>query len=655
MADNKLQSLAEIFNEKIFRIPDFQRGYSWQERELEDFWGDLTNLNEDKIHYTGLLAVESVNRKDVEKVEKWQDDLWLLKGPGLSAYYVIDGQQRLTTAIIFIHELLKCFRDDEGINFINKGDLITKYLYRQYEDVIKYKSYIFGYEKDNPSDEYFKTKILEQKSSAADKVPEQTLYTVNLKFAKQFFGKKLKQKSKSELNDLFKKVTNQFRFNFYEIDDDLDVCVTFETMNNRGKSLSNIERLKNRLIYLTTILDGKGYKQLRRDINEAWKTIYEYLGKNEAMPLDDDDFLKNHWIMYFRYDRKESASYAKFLLDRKFTAKDIRTGKLTAKDIKRYIDSLQEAVKSWFYLFNPELSYYEDETKEWLQKLNRLGMGAFQPLFMAAMSKKFPENEIQKLLQTAERFVFLVFKLSQRRSDTGNSEFYRQANLLYFEKGGHNIGKVIEDIDWMTEGEEGEGEEYRYRGWFDLKRFNSDIKDLYEKDDGYYSWNGLRYFLYEYELHLQNSANGNQKVTWADFNKRKKEDTIEHIYPQEAKDKSWRTSFAGYKFKQKKKLLHSLGNLLLLSRSKNSELQNNSFSYKKKHINKNGKEVGYFNGSYSEIDVAKHDNWTPNEIFDRGRELITFLIERWDIDYQWWEFASEEELLQLEFMQNSLD
>ena len=96
MADNKLQSLSEIFNQKIFRIPDFQRGYSWQKPQLKDFWEDLTNLKEDKIHYTGLLTVKPVDRKHVEKIEKWQDDLWLLKR-GLSAYYVIDGQQRLTT------------------------------------------------------------------------------------------------------------------------------------------------------------------------------------------------------------------------------------------------------------------------------------------------------------------------------------------------------------------------------------------------------------------------------------------------------------------------------------------------------------------------------------------------------------------------------
>ena len=61
-------------------------------------------------------------------------------------------------------------------------------MYKEYGE--GYKSYIFGYEKDNPSDEYFKTKILEQKSSTADKVPEQTIYTANLKFAKKFFGKK---------------------------------------------------------------------------------------------------------------------------------------------------------------------------------------------------------------------------------------------------------------------------------------------------------------------------------------------------------------------------------------------------------------------------------------------------------------------------------
>ena len=57
MSDSKLQSLSEIFNNKIFRIPDFQRDYSWEERQLDDFWEDIQNLSSDKIHYIGISLV----------------------------------------------------------------------------------------------------------------------------------------------------------------------------------------------------------------------------------------------------------------------------------------------------------------------------------------------------------------------------------------------------------------------------------------------------------------------------------------------------------------------------------------------------------------------------------------------------------------------
>ena len=631
MTDNKLQSLTEIFNERLFRIPDFQRGYSWQKPQLDDFWDDLINLKEDHIHYTGLLTVEAIDKKDIQNIEKWQDDLWLIES-GLTAYYVIDGQQRLTTAIILINQLLKQFKDDEGINFKKKDFWATKFLFQQYGEI--YKSYIFGYEKDNPSDEFFKTKILGQKSSTADRVPEQTLYTVNLKFANDFFKNKFNNFDKKRLEVLFKKITGKFKFNLYEIDDELDVYVTFETMNNRGKSLSNLELLKNRLMYLTTLIDeGKPTRnRLHNDVNETWKTIYEYLGKNKDNPLDDDAFLRNHWIMYFKYDRKQSAAYAKFLLNGKFTSKNALNGELKVSDIKEYIDSLQKSIKSWFYLYNPELSAYNDETKEWLQKLNRLGMGAFPPLFMAGMAK-CSEDKVLSLLKSAEKFIFLVFRLSRRPSNTKNSDFYRLANSFYFGKDGTNIDTVIGNIERMV------------HGWFDLEKFKHCILDEYDKNQGFYSWNGLRYFLYEYELHLQDQARGNQKMSWSDFNKRKKEDTIEHIYPQTPKDDCWNSGFSDYTEKERKKLLHSLGNLVLLAQSKNSELQNKCFDFKKKHTDTNGNEVGFFNGSFSEIQVSNYKNWTPEEIVNRGVHLLNFLKERWGINFEEYENVTKEDLL----------
>lgn len=634
MSDTKLLSLSEIFNNKIFRIPDFQRGYSWEERQLEDFWEDIQNLSPNKIHYIGLLTVEPIKKDEIINVEKWKDDLWLLK-KGMSAYYVIDGQQRLTTLIILLHEILRTFKDDEGINFEQKSEWIDRFLYRSYNQI--YKSFVFGYEKDNPSDEYFKTKILEQDSSAADKYPE-TLYTANLMFAKEYFAKKLKDLSKECKEEIFDKAVNRLKFNYYEIDDSLDVYVTFETMNNRGKDLSHLELLKNRLIYLSTLLhkDDETKERLRKDINETWKTIYEYLGKNKENPLDDDVFLFNHWVMYFTYDRSQSDVYAEFLLKKKFTSKNVLCGNIYIEDIKAYIDSLSKCVKQWFYIFNIQYSNFSDKIKGHIHKLERVGWGAFPPMIMAVFTKERNEELIWDFLDACERFNFLVFAVSHRSSNTQNSNLYRKAREYYI--GNLDLETLIHDIDFLTDGEENGN----YYGWFDLERFRNHINELFSKNDreGFYSWSGLRYFLYEYELYLQDNAN--TKVTWEDFNKRKKEETIEHIYPQSATDIYWKKRFGNLKPTEKRLYLNSLGNLLLLSRSKNSKLQNYDFDKKKCLQSKDGKDIGYYNGSYSEIEVSKRAEWTTKEIIGRGLSMLQFMEERWNFKFKDWGLEKEE-------------
>ena len=634
MSDSKLQSLSEIFNNRIFRIPDFQRGYSWEERQLDDFWEDLQNLHPNKIHYIGLLTVEPISNSDIQNVEKWKDDLWLLK-KGMTAYYVIDGQQRLTTLIILLHEILRTFSEDEGINFGSKSEWTERFLYRSFNQI--YKSFVFGYEKDNPSDEFFKTRILEQESSAADKYPE-TLYTANLMFAKEYFAKKLKNLSRERKEEIFDKAVNKLKFNYYEIDDSLDIYVTFETMNNRGKDLSHLELLKNRLIYLSTLLhesdDTKS--RLRKDINETWKTVYEYLGKNKENPLDDDVFLFNHWIMYYTYDRSQSDVYADFLLKRKFTAKNVLNGLLTINDIKDYIDSLAKCVKKWYYIYNIEQSDYSERIKEQIQKLDRVGMGAFPPMIMAVFTKESREDLIWDFLDACERFNFLVFAISHRSSNTQNSNIYRMTREYYM--GDTDIVTITANIDFLTDGED----ENYYRGWFDLERFRNHIKELFLKNDkdGFYSWNGLRYFLYEYELFLQNNAN--TKVRWEDFSKRSKEDTIEHIFPQSATSEYWKEHFGHLKPSEKRLYLNSLGNLLLLSRSKNSKLQNFDFERKKCLKNKDGKDIGYYNGSYSEIEVSKQTEWTPEQIKERGLLMLQFMEDRWKFRFSDWDINKED-------------
>lgn len=54
-----------LFTKKLFRIPDYQRGYAWQREQLRAFWEDLGNLKEDRSQYTGVLTLTEV--KSIER------------------------------------------------------------------------------------------------------------------------------------------------------------------------------------------------------------------------------------------------------------------------------------------------------------------------------------------------------------------------------------------------------------------------------------------------------------------------------------------------------------------------------------------------------------------------------------------------------------
>jgi len=84
----ELLSISKIFTETLFRIPDYQRGFSWTQKQLKDFWMDVEQLEEEKNHYTGVLTLEDVSS---ETYSRWEDDLWIIKSRGYTPYYVVDG------------------------------------------------------------------------------------------------------------------------------------------------------------------------------------------------------------------------------------------------------------------------------------------------------------------------------------------------------------------------------------------------------------------------------------------------------------------------------------------------------------------------------------------------------------------------------------
>lgn len=106
----ELLNLNKIFTDRIFRIPDYQRGYAWRDKQLKDYWNDLVQLESGKNHYLGVLTFEDVAE---DRYKTWDDDLWIIEYKCFAPLYIVDGQQRLTTSIILIQAILEANSDDK--------------------------------------------------------------------------------------------------------------------------------------------------------------------------------------------------------------------------------------------------------------------------------------------------------------------------------------------------------------------------------------------------------------------------------------------------------------------------------------------------------------------------------------------------------------
>lgn len=623
-----MDSIREIFSNRIFRIPDYQRGYSWEKSHLDDFWQDIYNLQKDKVHYTGMISVEEVDKSEYSK---WKDDKWVIEGRNDKPYFIVDGQQRLTTVIILLWVIIDSLKDNEQLSFESKTSLINKYIFTENES-LGYKSYIFGYHKDNPSYEFLKREIFEQQQIQINKDLEETTYTNNLFTTKDFFSKKIRSLSLQEKNNLFDKVTKQLRFDFKVLDKELDIFIVFETMNNRGKPLSNLEKLKNRLIYLSTLLDEEASikKELRNDINENWKIIYKYLGLNKERKLDDDSFLQNHWIVFYRYERREPEFYANDIFDRIFTSQQIFKKEIGNKEIKIYIDSIAKAVKQWFVMFNPSHPHALElaESKEllyWLKKQNIVGYKAFQPLIMSALLVEGDITLKTELVKNTEAYVFLIFNVSARRSNTGTYHFNAKANELY--KGDLTIREIIDDLKFWIYGTD------EVSGYFDRDNFFNFLKDLFQRDatTGYADWKYLKYLLYEFEFSLNDlKAKENMFFSYNALN-------VQNIMPFNPVKMCWKEQISLYTKREKKYLTGSLGNFIL-TKHKNSYSDDLCFQEMSKILN-----IGLLN----ELEASEYEQWNYDAILERGLKILSFVEKRWNISLG--NESHKKELLFLDF------
>jgi hypothetical protein len=633
-----LCSLEQLFSDATFEIPDFQRGYAWGRKQWEEFWKDLELLHTDSRHYAGQLILEPLQ----------QDQL-------RTCYNIVDGQQRITTAYLALKAAADVLMLSEAKHANQLAvDLTASFHFVQTDGCRQYK---LRYADGSPSNIYLAGAIFSDPRYVAHVTGVRTLYTENMRLAYECYLEKFKAQTDARTIEIVGHITKSLQFNVFHASRDFDIQVAFETINNRGRQLSTLELLKNRLIYLSAILIGNRSADvavavdLRREINETWTTVYKWLGNDPRRPLDDDDFLSIHWIAYFGYDKSEADAMKVALFEEYFTVRRVREGTLSVADMQRYIRSLAQGAAVWHYLHAPT-SYLPSGTVVWLERIERLRWSSFKPLLLAAFLRLAVDeprvisaptevparfNDIVPLLRQVERYIFMVFYMSERRGHTGRTEIYDIASRLCpsgmnFDASiptGPHLGWAARRIGAMNDNGSGTrrhshaGEDFNHwEGYFSLVDFQENARRRLGRGQGYYGWDFTKVLLFEYEQSLQ-GKNKSPKVTWEHVSN----GSIEHVYPQTPNDPYWekRFPFDGRQERKKSMWQNSLGNLLLLSRSVNASVSNNAYPKK---------VDAYKHGSFSENEVAAlYNHWTLKAIVARGEKMLEFLQERWQISF----------------------
>jgi len=208
--------------------------------------------------------------------------------------------------------------------------------------------------------------------------------------------------------------------------------------------------------------------------------------------------------------------------------------------------------------------------------------------------------------------------MAGRRSNYGRAKFYRLAHSVHSDH--KDLQDAIDQIQaWTTE---------------DVDLLVNRFARVLTQNSGqldYYQWPGLKHLLYEYERFLTRE-DGPEKVNWEKIVTNSETTiSIEHIAPQTC------TSFWEQKIPDGYEAwTQQLGNLVLLAKPINSALQNRPFEEKKNATwDKNGKvvRVGYSNGSYSELEVARESEWNTDKIRERGLRILDFMEKHWSIPF----------------------
>lgn len=465
-------TLDELLSRRLFRIPHYQRAYSWQRKQRNDMFSDIKNLEGAPDNFHFMATVVGLRRESK-----------LIGSDRYSVIEIVDGQQRLTTLVLLlkaIEQKLKCSHSDDAQDLqriLVKGNDLDLILLQTNHDSSHYYA------------DYLRLGEAPAVSDAQTLADRELLNAIS--DCKSFVD---------EWNtpmELLTVVKNQLHFIFYQIEDEAAVYTVFEALNDRGLDVSWLDKLKSRLMGVAFVVNSGNSEEHIHELHRIWSDIYQTVGLQQGLSAE---------ALRFGSTLTSLSSLSKPLSEegavRSFTD---RVGTSTPETIK---------ISRWLLKVTQAVDKFLEDMQGSREAVTEIVHARL--LAVAILLSDFPSDKKTELLDEWEKTTFRIFGLFDKDARTGVGNYVRLAREIQrnSELSADDILEKIKDLG---------------------ASYNIDALLNQPEDVNWYEGREteLRYLLFRYEEHLaeqqgQKFDNEQWSRIWEDSPSR----TIEHIFPQ---------------------------------------------------------------------------------------------------------------------------
>jgi hypothetical protein len=477
----QLLSFRHLISDKLFKIPEYQRAYSWGTIHRRALFDDINRTWEAGDCRSHFMATVVGLRRGTKKiiVDDYQE------------IDIVDGQQRITTLILLMKNIEKVIDRTDATGAKIATDLK--------EDLVKPdEASLLLLQTNHDTSHYFANYLRHGTSvpshSATTLADRELLLAIE---ECEVFAREWQEAGR--LNDLVDLIRNRLKFIFHETSDEAVVYTVFEVLNSRGLAVSPMDRLKSMLMAIVFAADTDNQDTHITEVHNLWSDIYRCIGlrqgsRNEALRFAATLRQLN------RPNRPSGPLPAVEILH-----SQSKSGPAKVIEITGHLKSVTKAVDV----------LYQDHRRNAVTRIAQARLLAIA----VHLREDFTESEKEQILKLWESVSFRIYGMFRKDARTGVGDYVRLAWRIHNDKPSYQA--IIDAVSAI-------GKPYPPSGAIDELAGKDFYPDRTEE---------TRYFLSRYEEHLARKEGQKfDNEQWNRIWEAGAADSIEHILPQSSED-----------------------------------------------------------------------------------------------------------------------